>query len=75
MASFGHVAVGMAAARIYRGETATQRASWTAMLLWIFDKSYRKPMVSSSISSVIAREKSETGGKRREARPLSGHGR
>lgn len=34
MASFGHIAVGMAAARIYQGETATQRASWTAMLLW-----------------------------------------
>jgi len=34
MASLGHIAVGMAAARIYRGEPGVQRVSWTAMLLW-----------------------------------------
>ena len=34
MASLGHIAVGMAAARIYRVEPAAQRASWTAMALW-----------------------------------------
>jgi inner membrane protein len=34
VASFGHIAVGIAAARIYRTERSQPRASLTAMLLW-----------------------------------------
>ena len=34
MASLGHLVVGMAAARVYRADSSTQRASWGAMLAW-----------------------------------------
>ena len=34
MASLGHLAVGMAAARVYRADSSTQRAPWGAMLAW-----------------------------------------
>ena len=34
MASLGHLAVGMAAARVYRADSSAQRASWGATLAW-----------------------------------------
>ena len=34
MASLGHLAVGMAAARGYRADSSAQRASWGALLAW-----------------------------------------